>query len=151
MQVRNGQPKVQGPAEDGAPPPTRALKAIEMCDKAIKDDKLSMKAHFRRGQAYKVMGDLVKARDDFLVAARQDPQSREVRKELEHVRSLEKEEEENARQLWKKDFIKEQMSFRAQQGVTSVQEAIARDINRERAAKGLAPLEDSQVISTDLP
>ena len=101
-------------------------KAIEQCTKAIQTDRTSMKAHFRRGQAFMRMGDLPKAKDDLMVAARRAPDSREVRAELEEVRRLEAEEEEGAKELWKQNFITEQMSFRAQQGAASVSEALAK-------------------------
>ena len=43
-------------------------KAIEQCTKALSTDRTSMKAHFRRGQAYIRMGDLPKAKDDLVSA-----------------------------------------------------------------------------------
>ena len=64
-------------------------------------DKSSMKAHYRRGQAFRMMGDLVKAKDDLTSAARRAPESREIRMELEEVRREEEEEAAKAKELWK--------------------------------------------------
>ena len=94
------------------------------------------------------MGDLVKARDDLMSAARKAPDAKEIRDDLTSLRVLEEEEEayaswasnpllagqsqsicldptpcvfRSARALWKQNFITDEMSLRAQSGVTSVQ------------------------------
>jgi hypothetical protein len=72
-----------------------------------------------------MMGDLVKAKDDLLSAARRNPDSKEIRAELEEIKHLEEEEAADAKELWKANFITEQMSFRAQQGASSVSEVRA--------------------------
>ena len=127
-------PMTEPHPETGAPPPSRASKAVECCNQALKVDAMSMKALYRRGQAFKVMGDLVKAKDDLLSAARCDPSLKEIRKELNEVKRLEKEDDKAARALWKSNFIAEQMSFRAQQGEASVAEAVAKEKASEQAA-----------------
>ena len=101
-----------------------------------------MKALYRRGQAFRMMGDVVKARDDLNAAARQAPEMREIRVELDLVKKLEEEEAEKAKQLWKKNFIAEQMSFRAQQGAASVSEAL----EKHRAAQMEEEESDDEVV-----
>ncbi|KAL1496800.1 hypothetical protein AB1Y20_014386 [Prymnesium parvum] len=101
-------------------------KAIEECNKALRIDRTHMKALYRRGQAYMAIGDCVNARDDLLSAARKAPDAKEIRDEIAKLKQLEKAQEEDAKSLWKKNFITEQMSVRAQHGVMSVSEAVAK-------------------------
>ena len=119
-------------------------KAVYQCCKALNTDKESMKAHYRRGQAFIMMGDLVKAKDDLTSAARKAPNSVEIRAALEEVRRLEEEEAEKAKALWKGGFIKEQMSFRAQQGAASVSEALGEKPIGGSKAAALAVKEEEE-------
>ena len=128
--------KTDGPSEDGTPPPSRAKKAIEQCDKALHLDTTNVKAHFWRGQAYKALGLLGRAKDDLISAARRDPRNREIVDEIDEVRRLEMEEKKAAKQLWKRGFLADQNALRAQQGA----ECVAKDANCERAARCLPPL-----------
>ena len=128
--------KTDGPSEDGTPPPSRARKAIEQCDKALHLDTTNVKAHFWRGQAYKALGLLGRAKDDLISAARRDPRNREIFDEIDVVRRLEMEEKKAAKQLWKRGFLADQNALRAQQGA----ECVAKDVNCERAARCLPPL-----------
>ena len=124
-------------------------KAIDGCNKALRIDGSSMKAVYRRGQAYMAMGDYVKARDDLTSAARKAPDAREIREALSRLRSLEEEADANARALWKKDFITETMSVRAQYGAMSVAEALAKDeAAHRRAAEGAAEVPEIEEIET---
>ena len=51
-------------------------------------------------------------------------------------------EDATARALWKKDFIKETMSVRAQYGAMSVAEAVAKDEAQRRKASGEGEIEE---------
>ena len=131
--------ETHGPSEDGTPPPSRAMKAIEQCDKALHLDTTNVKAHFWRGQAYKALGLLGRAKDDLISAARRDPRNREIFDVIDEVRRLEIKENEAVEQLWKRGFLAEQNDFRAQQGAACV----AKDVDYERAARCLPPLAET--------
>jgi tetratricopeptide (TPR) repeat protein len=78
---------------------TMREKAILECNRALALDGSSMKAVYRRGQAYMAMGDLPKARDDLLSAARRAPDAKEIRADLTKLRELQREETASVRQL----------------------------------------------------
>ena len=61
--------------------------AAEQSSKAIELDAANVKALFRRGQARLMLGDVEAARSDLMEAARRDPQNKEVRKELDKVKT----------------------------------------------------------------
>lgn len=61
--------------------------ALEQCSKAVDIDASSVKALYRRGQASLMLGDIEAARSDLMDAAKREPQNKDVRKELEKLKS----------------------------------------------------------------
>ena len=61
--------------------------ALEQCNKAVDIDASSVKALYRRGQASLMLGDIEAARSDLMDAAKREPQNKDVRKELEKLKS----------------------------------------------------------------
>ena len=65
-------------------------KVIPACTDALALDAKSVKALYRRGHAHLKLGDVGSARADMTQAAQLDPQNRDVRRELEAVKAMEK-------------------------------------------------------------
>ena len=93
---------------EASPPPAASLNAERnhpnvvsqrprVIASRVRRDGRAMKALYRRGQAFRMMGDLIKAKDDLLAAARRAPDSRELRNELDEVRRLGEEEDARAK------------------------------------------------------
>lgn len=59
---------------------------ITNCSKALDIDTRSVKALFRRGQAYSRMNEYDKAKSDFAEALQYEPNNKDIRNEYEHLK-----------------------------------------------------------------
>jgi len=64
-----------------------AKAALSHCDRAVGLDATHVKALYRRGQARLLLGDIEDARSDLMHAAKREPQNKDVRRELEKLKT----------------------------------------------------------------
>ena len=74
--------------------------AIKACDSALELDASSVKGLLRRGQARRRMNELDEAKADLMAAAKLDPKSREVRAELEELKTKQSEQKAKDKNLY---------------------------------------------------
>jgi len=73
--------------------------AIENCKMVLNLDKTNVKALYRKGLAYRLMGEYVSAEKDYNAALELDPNNAEVRKQLKELEVLKIEENEKVKKF----------------------------------------------------
>eukprot|EP00761_Pharyngomonas_kirbyi_P008131 gb/GECH01008142.1/.p1 GENE.gb/GECH01008142.1/~~gb/GECH01008142.1/.p1 ORF type:complete len:725 (+),score=147.83 gb/GECH01008142.1/:1-2175(+) len=79
-------------------------KAIDNCSRALEINDSSMKAYFRRGQAYSLSGEYDKAQEDLKTAQEMSPDSKSVKKEMDKLQKRIKQQEAKEKAMYSRMF-----------------------------------------------